>query len=673
MLIDNIASSENLRYNTKTNKSRIVFKVFYNDRELCAQYDYNGTHASYPDDFPYDLKIEQVNDLAEFLNSKSIHFKDNLEIFKDILVSVPHMHAIFSILENVIRNAAKHHKEVFDKDSSKKLEISIYIVEYNKGVENDDKYKIIITDNVSEFHGVIEQEIMKERMKVSFEKNQIPTDNLGILDMKICSQLLLGKNDFNFLEHEDSQAFRMNFSVEGRLQYIFHMLKTRNICIIGGPQLKANLTNKGVFYFNGAHEFLKSEVTTHYKFCLLHKEIFTLLDKVPRDIKESFLNKIPYRVIVIGAPTDKIKKTLGRAEFIEKENIIIDNLDSLLQMCWQKWMKKSKYKIAENELHLFFQENLSVIRTEQIDNQEIDIDSSIHTSTTSRWFAFQNKWNKNKETFKVITRYLVKDPENPKVQYVSYIDEVGDNIEYKDEKNYIIYDRHGASVPFASIIIPKNFSYELIDKASSDFDIIYTSNPLFDYNIASELLESGLLKILILDERVIEFSTTQTSKVNENDFYEKLSKKGFWNEDNHMTYFDAAWASRIYIASDYSIDGKDYLVKNRIDQNLNHYLKIDFSKDKIIGYSNLNCSPADGEVFDFDIIIIHRGIADRMIERNPRILEELKSKTNKIFITSGSGSLHGKTKNYEFVSLDIIKEAVMSCRINKFFLTRNLM
>jgi hypothetical protein len=680
LLIDNIASSENLRYNRETNKSRIVIKVYFNNRELCAKYEHNGTHATYPGDFPYDLKIEQVDNLSEFLNSKTTYFKDSDEEFRDILVSVPHVHAVYSIFENEIRNAAKHHKEIFDNYPLKILEISIQIVENEKGDENDDKYEIIIKDNVSEFHGKKAQDEMKERMKVSFEKEQVPTDNLGILDMKICSQLLLGKNNFNFQESDDDQSFKMQFSADNRLEYSFKMLKSRNICIIGGQPPKKNLKSSGIFYFKSVHEFLKSDVRLIYKFCLIQQEVFTFLEKAPKDLKENFLNKIPYRTLVIGKHSDEIKAKIHRVEFIDIMKIDFTDISVLLKNCWEIWINKYLYE-KKVELHLFFEEDFLPNETSQQGDQA--------SSITSKWFLFQKDWNKDVSNFKINTRYL-KDYGSSKV--ISYKDEMDKPLEYDNkQKQIVLYDRHANCLESDNALIPQNISFELIDKSSKDFDTLFTSDPFKNPEIPYELLEAGLLKILILDERITSFAL---EPVEVGSHYLKISEKGFWGnptgldkkdnqeKEKNMTHFDAAWAGGIYIATDYSIDGVNYSPvsrdinkekeKNRNDRKF-HYLEIDFSNERILGRTDINCFSEEFIKYNFDIIIIHRGIADRMMKKDLNILENMKRKTNKIFITSGSGSLPGKTKNFEYISLDILQEAIMTKRINKYFLVQNLM
>jgi hypothetical protein len=124
------------------------------------------------------------------------------------------------VLENFIRNSAKHNSSKFvDND----LEI---LIQLNENENDPNSYLFLISDNVSE----VDKEFRKKsEVHILNSNNNLATSDLGILDFKISSALLvnksiteLNKNDFDIIVNDDK-----------KLIIQFRILKPKFICFIG--------------------------------------------------------------------------------------------------------------------------------------------------------------------------------------------------------------------------------------------------------------------------------------------------------------------------------------------------------------------------------------------------------------------------------------------------------
>jgi hypothetical protein len=161
-----------------------------------------------------------------FYNSKEC--SENI----DVNIILPNEHAFYSILENVIRNAAKHHQKLF-QTPEKNLEITIRL---SRNEAETGFYKVEIFDNVSDFaddskfNFFLKEYFQKDR---PLEKEDSQYPSLGIRDMKICARILRGVNDSD-LNSEDSNDYLEVSREEGRfLKYTFSLQAERRLCYIG--------------------------------------------------------------------------------------------------------------------------------------------------------------------------------------------------------------------------------------------------------------------------------------------------------------------------------------------------------------------------------------------------------------------------------------------------------
>lgn len=241
-----------------------------------------------------------------------------------------------------------------------------------------------------------------------------------------------------------------------------------------------------------------------------------------------------------------------------------------------------------------------------------------------------------------------------------------------------------------------NHSWILIDKNNSDFDYI------FRYEIenkkdllACELEEAGLLKVLVIDERVAEQSVRNLSGdkiafylTDERSDFEKFEIQ----EYPQLTLFDTAWAANVFLATHL----KDKPLKQEINDQNEHYLKVIFDNGEIkletniisrvasknasnkwidisgnIIYNPLN----DGISIKPDVMIIHRTKLKDLITVKKNFVEDLlnKNKGITLVVTTGSGTTHGIEGNYKILPFATLSKLILGKRINKLQLSKILL
>jgi hypothetical protein len=232
LLLDNITKSEGLCYGPDglKNRLRIIVRVERNGKMEKVKISYdelvgiNETNdISYPDTFPYLLKHRNFdkspkeNTLGVGLNGRVIK-AGNSEY--DFEICLPHEHAVYSILENVIRNSAKHNAGKFKplnttgaqgqpngKDSGDQMLLDTLDIRVDLTDAGADHWHCTIYDNVSQVRygpaakgadRIADLTDMLERKGMPLLEDGKPNRaNMGMADMKINAFLLQSAKDFS--------------------------------------------------------------------------------------------------------------------------------------------------------------------------------------------------------------------------------------------------------------------------------------------------------------------------------------------------------------------------------------------------------------------------------------------------------------------------------------------
>ena len=257
----------------------------------------------------------------------------------------------------------------------------------------------------------------------------------------------------------------------------------------------------------------------------------------------------------------------------------------------------------------------------------------------------------------------------------------------------VFFDRHagGLQDEEKTDFLGKD-TYIWLDKGNSDF--VKTFSPVFPQNnekwiFPFELMEAGLLKVLIIDERIAEKSLAPVID-------EKIRYRLTGYSRQPLTWH-VACASKVYISTHLMINNEKFPLhagsyKNIIDRAKQAiteqkisvpYLETQINTiEKRIEYDfarkiDENASIPSGEAKDLkiDFIIIHQGVLDYLNDnykiKSEEVLDVLKNAASFVAVDSGRGippSLKGK--KIKFLPYSILQDYVAGNRTGKLSLTQ---
>jgi hypothetical protein len=651
LLLDNIAASEGINFDKETKLNKLKIKVFLRNKdskenkttsqdytELQAEYpdlkafdSSNDRVISYPDNFPYLLthkkavkedETEGIEILEEAYNNK--------KITHDIEVCVRSAHSFYSILENFVRNSAKHNKERIRAEG---LIITIRIED-----KNDDFYKIILHDNCSELNYKKLQDLNSSISDDLLDLDGKPNKKaLGIKDMKINAFLLSRKEELNEVGIKNalqllqctcdektefpclSNELEMlnNQNATYRFGYTFDMSKPKKIAWIGSTDNldKAELIRSGCVFYESIYDFedKKNKSLASFDFVVLSPKIAeSILDK---DKWNMLLLDFPFRVLInsLNSESSLLLKLQEerKIQFVEKiieldgQNKIAD----LQKECWENWLRfwlnKEENGRGRNKtkakVFLYFEDEIV------IDNWKNNFKSTI-----------------DKELLEIV--------------FIKKSDAAESYIASEDTFN-IFYDHHGNGLSKCNIqgaqLFGDNATYFQFDKSSNDFaTLFYPPNnseqkDLLIYRMA----EAGLCRILIADERIIddmEDFDTQADKISD-----KSIKRG-----DYMLKADLMNASGVFYVN--KVGDKIIKSGNNVMDNV------------VIEDVAYNIKPFKDTLKGWDFVILHRTYIPDTEEKRAIFFKSISKQVPHIIITSGGGKPHSMTHKVRFVPFSSI-------------------
>lgn len=626
LLMDNIAANENINYEKDTNgnltNNKLQLKVKWNNgkqENFYAEYfDTNNTKLYCSENLPY-LRLK--NDKLEYPYDK-IEFSNNQT---DIEVSLPGTlgkHALYSILENFIRNSAKHGGNA----KINGLEIILLLSD-----EKDDTITVTLTDNCS----VVSEEKIKE-FNDSIQTEILKRKDLGLIDMKVNACLLAGME----LNDENCKKALTAELHEGKLAYKFKISKPKKAVFIG-DFVKEERKNKGFYYFKTIEDYRKSDIHKSFQFAILSDNLYD-------QQKVEIACELPARIL----------------KFSEIE---IDKAEDTEHL-YEVWLKKLRGNEKAN-VHVFFEQN-------------------------------------DKTNDEPTKKFKAKFKEHQNLKVYSNED-LSTGLTIACEKN-VFFDRHGGLISKFSkekSFVDTNHSWILIDKNNPDFDYISRYDIEKKTNLlAYELEEAGLLKVLVIDERVAEQSVRTIS---DTDHAYKLKEKNrvdFWKWEQQdgsfsLTLFDFAWSANVFLATHLNdLDNK--VLKQEINEQTEHYLKVEFINGAIELKTNIpshlacrnngkwigketggEISNSQSEAISIkpDVLIIHRTKLKELItlyeKQEKNFVSEIMSYNPdlNIIVTTGSGTTHGIQGDYKILPFATLNKLILGKRINKLQLSKTLL
>ncbi len=400
------------------------------------------------------VSIEYVNKISK------VPSKD------DVVVQIPNgtlgEHALFIIIENIIRNSIKHEKPT----TIRELKITVEVSKYSKN-NRSRGYSLRIYDNILRItkdtrelvsklnHEYINRSIIKE-------KHRIRSAGWGILEMKVAACYLRKKHPAKYVDIDVSPAIlkavkvsvhRTNFLDKSKggsfLGFDIYLKKPREVLF---------LDSKGVVRPNNEQEWIN------------------------RGIK--IINPIKRRGNSFETQTHEIVISF---DCLDREEVEEEKIYPL------RWIYLNNYKEQGMIVNEF----------------NVDIEKGILTT----WKFWLRTFLKRKEVTTTIDLTFYID--NKKVTNYVFLSD-SDTI-YKN-KVKIIYDHHGNNSP--SIDLSSTSYYEAFNSNSPTGILLLNINSLNTYKkerLFLELIESALTNILIIDERIQQGLYESSARLNSKD------------------------------------------------------------------------------------------------------------------------------------------------------------
>lgn len=186
------------------------------------------------------------------VRSENIRFLDSTSSDLSIRVDIPNgplgFHAIYILLENIVRNSVKHHANLpktTGAESSVELKYTITVEDAEK--KFDDYYKIRVTDNFGSLNDSNDWGLIRAYLEDSIldSYGQLRKGGWGLLEMKVCAAILCGLPIENIDSAHSEQAVLINgieqffppalqLSVDsiGNVVHTFYLLKPKLAAVV---------------------------------------------------------------------------------------------------------------------------------------------------------------------------------------------------------------------------------------------------------------------------------------------------------------------------------------------------------------------------------------------------------------------------------------------------------
>ena len=621
-------------------------KYIKNRMEFFA--NHSTLDVAWSDDYKLSNIIKNWNDNkilknyiaeSEELNESDIDL--NQECVNNKSVSIPDgeigLHAFFTIIENFIRNSAKHGLKKGDGGSDK-LQLKFSIEDYNSEL-----YKIELWDNLGNFKDAFKNIISKKELikflekknnekKIMFLKNasnsrenffemfndlnqynevEIKKDfideqgrllksNWGIKEIYIGAAYLRMIDSMEIMKEQEPSILSIGYKKENgekHLKYIFYMLKPKNLLLVYkneniSEDLKSlndvnveELAQKGIDIYE-INE-LRRKIENGEKF--RHKFMLPLFDISENDLKQSYssskeeleisyLSRLPYRIISNKCKTD-IEDLLNHINKTDNRKILLNIYNS-----YNKKLNGTKFVFSFEDEGSF--ESLNDIAT----NKSNELNDENKLKITGKGFIINDNGDKI-ATLQQHSDFNEKDTS------------------YKRKSNQIMF----------SITGNNSLKTQLQSIINIDDLMIFIH----------EISGAAFKKIAIIEETIF----------------------GKYHSNNTVLNKFALQYIDIY---NYDEKHKKYFKLPVFSENSKNIIRT----VERIKFQYQNYKTSDNDKYDF--IIIHQGIIDKLIkiENNntkekkiDNVIEELKNYGENIIVCSGRGKPEYLHSEVRFLSL----------------------
>jgi len=531
-------------------------------------------------------------------------------------------HAIYVILENMIRNSAKH--------GSKNGQDLEFVVCLNEESGYDDLIEVTICDNQNNAQRKVKilkdgkeievrlVEYLNHRIKENIldKKGALRPGAWGVLEMKIAAAYLrkIGAEDIDTPEDKladlPPKGLKKPIILEacdkdGNLAYRFYLLKPKEILIIDPNErilklvkeddTKKKLRNRGI------EIVCLEDIPNRLKTTLDHN-FLVLLDK-DNDVENQLMKnkkRFPIRVLE-SVHTRKVTDLVS-----DIQGGKVDSIDELLTYFWEEWYSK---KLSPLKLAIHYEP-----MSEKPTNWEIeDLSWTIGNWTDEKHFP----------------KYVING------------------------NRFVVYDNHAESSN-QEYFVSKGSSgrwtrkdcaefYEPFNKPRPIFNILKNTSPnartALKKRLVYELIEAGSTKVAIIDERIQSF-LNRTERI------------------GNITFVTSDILNLMNIKCPTKGEGDDIDLDNP-----------KAGREKINNWVGQN-------VREENFLVVHLGILEKMFENDEKQIEQwIIDKENRgviVVLTSGRGTPKlVKTLGTRFIHYSQVSRYVLEER-SKFHLTKVL-
>lgn len=546
-----------------------------------------------------------------------IHFTSNNK-GKSEFVSIPEsivgIHAVYTILENFIRNSAKHG---YSKKNRSNLEISITLDDYN-----DNSWKVEIWDNVSDGaeEGSIDKLVQKIEEKIIKgklidENGEVNEEDRGIKEMKIAAAFL-NRMEPEAVDSKPDQILKPFKSKNNTLGYEFYLEKAKFLMIVDKNRTEEDTFQNGIYLTSALNpEDLRKPLP--YQFLILNEPDKGEIEALGREIEKR--DWIPFRTLIINPPNGvslpkrfyKLASTFSIGSFDNCSNKA--EAQRLIINIYREWLGN---KMITKKYHLI------LYLGEGIDE---------HSSIFKQWESVVNRWQDLIEISMVN-----KNNEAPLQKALISPD------------NSILLLRHGGKGLSIELEKKSNenkdkfFYYENFEIGRPILDALLnnTKEEFYADLVISEIIEGALMKVVIVDERLA--MNAENVKMGAQNLRKVAKQMG------------------IIIPSHINVNGKTIELFNAKDK-----FEITFMEEgKVKGVNSI------------DVLSIHQGVIDKFPASIKNKIEEwikkLKENISFVVVHSGRGKPENVSKNVKFIEFSPLQWYI-STHPSKTFLVQTLL
>lgn len=375
LLMDTLAENEGISYRTMEEPGlRLRFRC--EGKEIHAKFAHSASSDGfwYPDSLPYSLhSVDSAFRKDQTLEVHRVERKDGGSVFDDFDTELPGPlgQYFFAILENFIRNSAKHNQAELGHPGTS-LEVTIDVSDRRK---DPNFYDIELYDNVSDPNNPVAGTTLKQpilgQVPLLFQYlNEVIATPLvdadghlrrtawGLAEMRICAALLAGSTDYSGVSPINILNAPTSPPTSGppeRLTYCFKLMKPRKVCALvrqlpSAAQLTV-LRGAGIYLFATRRDLqehlkLSKDSPAFFRFFVLDCNACE-----PDDCEElaKMSHQLPFRFIVAGGGCSSCLPIMS--ELLKKRAVhpsatspawsaSPEDIEQIEHWCWRTWCER---------------------------------------------------------------------------------------------------------------------------------------------------------------------------------------------------------------------------------------------------------------------------------------------------------------------------------------------